>query len=131
MHALPAEAAPTSPLLRISVILSGLTGAAGVAFLALSAHADTTGFLKTAAQMLLFHAPVLLAMGILAQVRLVPVLPAAFLMMAAGLFLFSGDLIARALIGARLFPMAAPTGGMLTILSWLVLALSAIRIRAR
>ena len=34
--------------------------------------------------------------------------------------LFAGDVAARAFIGARLFPMAAPTGGMILIASWLV-----------
>ncbi len=121
----------TSRLLRFAVLLSGLTGASGVALLAISAHADTTGLLKTAAQMLLFHAPALLGLGIVTQVRNVTFLPAAFALMTVGLSLFCGDLIARAFFGVRLFPMAAPIGGSLTIISWLVLAFSAVRIRPR
>ncbi|QDG77817.1 DUF423 domain-containing protein [Labrenzia sp. PHM005] len=125
------EPIPTSKLLRISIILSGLIGAAGVTLLALSAHADSSGLLKTSAQMLLFHAPVLLGLGLLAQARRVPFLPVVFLLMVGGIFLFSGDLIARVFVGGRLFAMAAPTGGMLIILGWIALALSAIRVRPK
>jgi uncharacterized membrane protein YgdD (TMEM256/DUF423 family) len=45
--------------------------------------------------------------------------------------LFAGDVSMRAFAGHRLFPMAAPTGGTLLILSWLVLAGAAIVILAR
>ncbi|WP_306148592.1 MULTISPECIES: DUF423 domain-containing protein [unclassified Roseibium] len=121
----------TSKLLRLGVIIGGLSGASGVAVLALSAHADTTGLMKTAAHMLLFHAPVFLGMGLVAQIRRVPFLPVAFALMVVGITLFSGDLIARATIGNRLFPMAAPTGGLLTIASLIALALSAIQIHPK
>jgi len=40
-----------------------------------------------------------------------------------GTLLFSGDLTARAFAGGRLFPMAAPSGGSLMILSWIALAI--------
>jgi uncharacterized membrane protein YgdD (TMEM256/DUF423 family) len=40
--------------------------------------------------------------------------------------LFSGDIAARVLMGGRLFPMAAPIGGSLLILGWLVVGLSAV-----
>ena len=39
--------------------------------------------------------------------------------------LFAGDVSMRAFAGHRLFPMAAPTGGTILIVSWLVLALAA------
>ena len=42
---------------------------------------------------------------------------------AAGLF--AGDLTLRQYAGHGLFPMAAPTGGTLLIVSWLVLAVAA------
>jgi uncharacterized membrane protein YgdD (TMEM256/DUF423 family) len=42
-----------------------------------------------------------------------------------GATLFSGDIALRAFFGHRLFPMAAPAGGMLLIVSWLVFALAA------
>ncbi len=122
---------PTSKLWRFSILLSGLIGAVGVALLALSAHADSTGLLKTSAQMLLFHAPIILAMGLLAQIRRVPFLPIVFLLIVGGIFLFCGDLVARVFISSRLFPMAAPTGGMMIILGWIALALCAIRIQPK
>jgi uncharacterized membrane protein YgdD (TMEM256/DUF423 family) len=40
--------------------------------------------------------------------------------------LFAGDVSARALIGHRLFPMAAPTGGTILIAAWLALAIAAL-----
>jgi uncharacterized membrane protein YgdD (TMEM256/DUF423 family) len=42
-----------------------------------------------------------------------------------GTILFSADVTLRAFVGHRLFPMAAPTGGIILILAWLVLAAAA------
>jgi uncharacterized membrane protein YgdD (TMEM256/DUF423 family) len=39
---------------------------------------------------------------------------------------FAGDVFARAFIGHRLFPMAAPTGGAILIAAWLALAIAAL-----
>jgi uncharacterized membrane protein YgdD (TMEM256/DUF423 family) len=39
---------------------------------------------------------------------------------------FSGDLLARDLLGSRLFPFAAPTGGTLLMVGWLAIAASAL-----
>jgi uncharacterized membrane protein YgdD (TMEM256/DUF423 family) len=36
--------------------------------------------------------------------------------------LFAGDLALRAFVGHHLFPMAAPSGGVVLIVSWLTLA---------
>ena len=44
----------------------------------------------------------------------------------AGAALFASDLVLRQYAGHGLFTMAAPTGGTLLILSWLVLAIAAI-----
>jgi uncharacterized membrane protein YgdD (TMEM256/DUF423 family) len=40
--------------------------------------------------------------------------------------LFAGDLTLRQYAGHSLFPMAAPTGGALLIVSWLMLAVAAV-----
>jgi uncharacterized membrane protein YgdD (TMEM256/DUF423 family) len=40
--------------------------------------------------------------------------------------LFAGDLALRAYAGHRLFPMAAPTGGMVMIGGWALLAVAAL-----
>ena len=122
---------PTAGLLRFCLVVSGVCGALGVVALALAAHAGDANSLTTAAQMLMFHAPVFLGIGILSQVRTVLLLPFTVVCLTAGLFLFCGDLFARFFFGSRLFPMAAPIGGMLVIVSWIALALGAIRIRPR
>ncbi len=43
-----------------------------------------------------------------------------------GALLFAGDIALRAFAGHRLFPMAAPTGGTIMIVSWLAFAIAAI-----
>lgn len=122
---------PTTAFLRLSLVLGGATGAVGVVLMALSAHADTTGLLSTAANMMMFHAPVILLLGILAQVRRSPFLPLALALLVAGLGLFCGDLLSRIFLDARLFPNAAPTGGMLLIVGWAAIVLSAIHLKPR
>lgn len=123
------DISPTQPLFRAGLILGGLAGAAGVALMAASAHLDDTGLMRLAAEMLLFHAPALLAIAALSQVRKAPLLPVAAILMTCGLILFCGDLVSRAMLGDRLFSMAAPTGGSLMILSWLAILSSVLWIR--
>jgi uncharacterized membrane protein YgdD (TMEM256/DUF423 family) len=53
------------------------------------------------------------------------VLRIACLVLLTGLVLFCGDLLAREFAGTRLFPFAAPAGGLLMIAGWLGIALSA------
>jgi uncharacterized membrane protein YgdD (TMEM256/DUF423 family) len=104
--------------------LAALMGAAGVALAALAAHADGGEFAKTASTFLILHAAALV--GVSAQARIGEgsrSLAIAGFALAAGAILFSGDLAARALLGGRLFPFAAPIGGSLMILSWLALAI--------
>lgn len=125
------QATATAPMLRVGLILAGILGAGGVVSLALSAHANASSLIETAAHMLLFHAPVILGLGLLAQVRRVPLLPVVLVLLAAGLTLFCGDLLMRAFLERRLFPMSAPIGGMMVILGWLVLALCALRVRPK
>ncbi|NVK32901.1 MAG: DUF423 domain-containing protein [Rhodobacteraceae bacterium] len=121
----------TAKLTRISVAIAGLAGALGVVLLAASAHADTSPLVRSAADVLLIHAPAFLGLGILAQVRHTSFLAAAVLLMSAGCLLFCGDILARVYLDTRLFPMAAPTGGFALIAGWLALALAAPRLRAR
>lgn len=106
------------------VLAAGLAGAAGVALSAVAAHRGGA-FLGNASAMLLTHAPALLAIGLWqsASNRLLSVAAA---LLAAGLILFCGDLAAREFLGDRLFPYAAPAGGMLLIGGWMVVAISAL-----
>ena len=87
--------------------------------------------LATAAAMLLFHAPVILAVVLLNDRSLVQhhLAVAAAIGFAAGAALFAGDLTMRDLAGHALFPMAAPIGGSTAILAWLVAAAAVIRQR--
>ena len=109
------------------LVLASLMGAAGVVLAAAAAHAAPGAGLDSAAYLLLFH-----AVAVLGAAALVPQgllwAPAALVAMAGyvlGGALFAGDVSMRAFAGHRLFPMAAPTGGTILILAWLVLALAA------
>ena len=55
-----------------------------------------------------------------------PLALAALIAWVVGATLFAGDVSARAFIGHRLFPMAAPTGGTILIAAWLALAIAAL-----
>lgn len=99
--------------------------------MAMAAHADTTGLLSTTANMMMFHAPVILLLGVLAQIRRSVFLPLALALVVGGLGLFCGDLLSRVFLEARLFPNAAPTGGMLLIIGWISIVLSAIHLKPR
>jgi uncharacterized membrane protein YgdD (TMEM256/DUF423 family) len=115
-------------LFRALVVLAGAMGAAGVALAAAAAHQPDATRLASASSMLLFHAPAVLAAVLLVErsvihMRLGLVAAFGFVIAAA---LFAGDLTLRQYAGHSLFPMAAPTGGTLLILSWLMLAVAAI-----
>ena len=107
---------------RILVLAGGLVGAAGVALSAAAAHRGGA-FTGTAANFLLMHAPVFLAIGLAGGNRCLRI---ASLVLLVGLLLFSGDLLARDFLGSRLFPMSAPIGGTLLIGGWLAIAVSAL-----
>jgi uncharacterized membrane protein YgdD (TMEM256/DUF423 family) len=109
----------------IIATIAALQGAAGVSLAAAAAHVDANPLLTTASQFLMFHAGAGLAVS--ALTRGSPLFPrlltsAAFALQ-AGVTLFSADLAARVYLGGKLFPFAAPTGGSLTIIAWLALAL--------
>jgi uncharacterized membrane protein YgdD (TMEM256/DUF423 family) len=115
------------PALRPALFLSGVMGATGIALAAASAHQPDASRLASASSMLLFHASavigvVLLTARGLAHRQLGMIAVWGFI---AGSGLFAGDLVLRQYAGRSLFPMAAPTGGTLLIVSWLVLALAA------
>jgi uncharacterized membrane protein YgdD (TMEM256/DUF423 family) len=112
----------------ILIGLSGLMGAAGVVLLAASAHAAAGAGLDGAGQMLLFHAAAVIAAASAAQQSLLfrPLALAAMIGFVLGAALFAGDIAMRAFAGHRLFPMAAPSGGMILIASWLAMAAAAV-----
>ncbi len=112
---------------RVFIGLAGLYGAAGVGLAAAAAHLAPGSSLDSAALMALVHAPAMLATlaaiygGVLNR-RFGLMGLACF---ALGVALFSGDISTRVFTGHPLFPMAAPSGGMVLIGGWLILALSA------
>ena len=116
-----------SRVARILVGLAGIMGADGVILAAASAHGADAARLGSASSMLLFHACAV--MGTVALIergvihgRIGTVAAWGFVIAAA---LFATDLTLRQYAGQSLFPMAAPTGGSLLILSWLALAIAA------
>lgn len=116
------------PSTSFAIVIAALFGACGTALLAAGSHA--AGSLATAAgQMLLWHAPAILAATLARDGgHLHHALSAvAVFMLIAGVALFATDLAVRAFFGwPRLFPMAAPTGGSLTIAGWALLAVAAL-----
>lgn len=102
------------------LLVAGLMGASGVALAAAGAHAGGQN-LSTAATFLLIHAAAITAVALHGP-GFWFLLAASLL--AAGACLFAGDLAVRTWGAARLFPMAAPAGGLVMIAGWLCLALA-------
>jgi uncharacterized membrane protein YgdD (TMEM256/DUF423 family) len=115
-------------LFRILVALAAVMGADGVILAAAAAHQPDATRLAAASSTLLFHATAVLAMAALIERSIIHPkigITAAFGFVVAAA-LFAGDLTLRQYAGHSLFPMAAPTGGTLLIVSWLMLAMAAV-----
>ena len=105
----------------ILIALAGCMGAAGVVLAAAGAHGKMGVGLDSAGYLLLIHAAAVLAgaallrQGMLAR-------PLGLVVLCGFIFgagLFAADVAARAYLGGRLFPFAAPAGGTILILAWL------------
>jgi uncharacterized membrane protein YgdD (TMEM256/DUF423 family) len=103
---------------RASATMAGLTGAGGLILAAADAHLVPDTRLHTAASLMLLHSVAAIALTSLALA--VPQRGIWFVS-AAGMLL-SGSVI----FGSRLFPMAAPLGGSLLILGWIIIALAGV-----
>jgi uncharacterized membrane protein YgdD (TMEM256/DUF423 family) len=114
-------------MLQVLTGIAALFGCAGIVFAAAGAHAKPGTGLDSAGHMLLFHAAAVIAAcaGIASGLVSRPLGIAAAIVLLAGVALFSGDLALRAYAGHRLFPMAAPAGGIVMIGGWALLAASA------
>lgn len=110
------------------MVLAGLMGASGIVLAAFGAHAAPNAGLESAAYMLLFHAAALLGGAALVQQGQLwrPLMLGVLIAWVVGAGLFSGDVALRAFAGHRLFAFAAPTGGIILIAAWLMLAVAAI-----
>jgi uncharacterized membrane protein YgdD (TMEM256/DUF423 family) len=116
-----------SAMLRILIILAAIMGADGVILAAASAHQADASRLGAASSMLLFHAAAVLAVVALTERGVIDArigIASAFGFVVAAA-LFATDLTLRQYAGHSLFPFAAPTGGTLLIVSWLLLAVAA------
>lgn len=107
-------------------LAAGLLGAAGVSLAAIAAHKIDNPGLATAAMMLVVHAAGVLAIAgysaMPAGAADARLWRATGALMAFAVSLFSGAVAYHAFTGVHVFPRAAPIGGSLTILSWLVVA---------
>ena len=116
---------------RLWIVLGALTGLTGVAMAALAAHGlsrldpAALRMVESAVQMQGWHAPALVLVGLWARRggALAHLAGAAF---ALGTLLFCAAVYLLALRGVSL-GLAAPTGGVLLMLGWALLGLSALR----
>jgi uncharacterized membrane protein YgdD (TMEM256/DUF423 family) len=117
---------------RLAVAAGALMAGAGVALLAASAHASAQA-LGNAATLLILHGIALVAAAGALALDLVRrrVGFVALAALTAGPILFTSDIAARTFAGGRLFAMAAPAGGTIIVVAWLVLALAALAGPAR
>jgi uncharacterized membrane protein YgdD (TMEM256/DUF423 family) len=112
----------------ILIALAGVMGAAGVVLTAAGAHGKPGVGLDSAGFLLLIHAAAVLGGVALARQGLV-IRPLGLVTLCGfvlGAGLFAADVSARAYVGSRLFPFAAPAGGLILIASWLVLVAAAL-----
>lgn len=106
-----------------SLLIAGFMGLTGIVAAAAASHGSDPRLMAGASAMCLAHAPALIALyGAWGSVRTAPV---AALLMIVGTALFAGDLVMRHFAGHGLFPMSAPTGGVIMMAGWLAVALGA------
>jgi uncharacterized membrane protein YgdD (TMEM256/DUF423 family) len=113
---------------KLLVVLAALAGLSGVALSAAAAHASGGSNLETAARFLLIHAAALIALVALSGAGLVPggAARVAGFAIALGVALFCGDLVMRAYRSVALFAAAAPTGGIVLMIGWALVAVAAL-----
>lgn len=114
-------------LRRLIVLVAGLMGAAGVALAAAAAHVNPDPNLTTAAYFLMLGAAGATGAAAVAAARgpRLSFADAGGAIIALGALLFGTALAVRVLWGVIIFYMAAPMGGTMLIVGWLVLALAA------
>lgn len=106
---------------RGMIAASGMLGACGIGLASLASHGGGGPALMTAGLLLVVHACALVALAALGRVwperEFAWTWSAALL--ASGATLFALDLTLRAFAEVRLFPGAAPTGGLAMIAGWI------------
>ena len=113
---------------QILIALAGLMGAAGIMLTAAGAHSKPGLGIDSAGYLLLIHAVAVVDGCAALRFGLVlrPLGLVALCAFVLGAGLFAADVAARAYLGGRLFPFAAPAGGTMLILAWLVLTAAAL-----
>jgi len=113
---------------RIHLTIAMLMGLAGVTLLAAATHTGASDNVQIAGQMLLFHAPAVIAACAARRAELLADMAARLTisLLILGVALFSADLAMRGFQGERLFVGAAPAGGFMMLGGWLGLAFSAL-----
>jgi uncharacterized membrane protein YgdD (TMEM256/DUF423 family) len=113
---------------RIHLTIAMLMGLSGVTLLAASAHSGASDTVQIAGQMLLFHAPAVIAACAARRAEMLADWAArlALSLLILGVALFSADLVMRGFHGERLFLGAAPAGGFMMLGGWFGLALAAL-----
>lgn len=106
---------------RILSAFSGFYGAGGIAAYAAASHIG--GYYGAMAPVLLGNAAALLGLSVATKTNIVTRLSGALIII--GVALFAADIMCRELIETRLFPYAAPLGGTINILGWLLLIIAA------
>jgi len=111
----------------VILFIAGLMGLFGVISAAAASHGADPRLLGGASAMCLAHAPALIALyAAWPHMRTAGI---AALLLSAGTALFAADLTARHFLGHGLFPMSAPTGGVIMMAGWLAVAAGAFFIR--
>jgi len=115
---------------RVWVLFGALAGFAGVAMAAYGAHAgfapESAALFARATEIVLWHAPVLLFLGLWRERRGRWLVDAAGAAIALGITLFAGAVAALAL-GRVSHATFAPYGGSLLLLGWALIALASLR----
>lgn len=106
---------------RLLLAAAGLFGAAGVGLAAAAAHRGGAN-LDVAGYLLMIHAAAIAGLALAGRGGL---LLGGASLLAVGVALFAGDIAMRAFAQTRLFPMAAPSGGIAMMLGWLTLTAAA------
>lgn len=119
---------------KLWLVLAAAYGFLGVAFGAFGAHAlrerlapDLLAVYRTGVEYQFWHVAALLAVGLLAQHKPMPLLNAAGASFAIGILLFSGSLYALALSGVRVLGAVTPFGGLAFLIGWGLLGLAVVR----
>lgn len=111
---------PSSKSASILAALACLAALAAIALAAAGAHVDASPLLATAAGVLTPNAVGALALALGAERFGSKGLWIAGALVLAGASVFAGDMAARVFLDHRLFPMAAPVGGVTMMLGWIV-----------